>query len=57
MNIQKEYYNMKKSFYEKFQTVTACPCWVELRLNKPLGILDAALKELQPLEKGIESMT
>jgi hypothetical protein len=38
------------------QTVTACPCWVELRLNKPLGILDAALKKLQPQGK-IESMT
>lgn len=28
------------------QTVTACPCWVELRLNKPLGVLDAALKTI-----------
>lgn len=38
------------------QTVTACPCWVELRLNKPLGILDAALKELTPRDN-MSSMT
>ena len=29
------------------QLITMCPCWVELRLNQPLGLLDAALKELQ----------
>lgn len=33
------------------QTVTACPCWVELRLNNPLGLLDVALKELQPVDR------
>ena len=29
------------------QHITMCPCWVELRLNQPLGLLDAALKEVQ----------
>jgi len=33
------------------QTVTACPCWVEFRLNEPLGLLDAALQELKPVDK------
>lgn len=32
------------------QLITMCPCWVELRLNQPLGLLDAALKELQPVD-------
>ena len=31
------------------QLITMCPCWVELRLNQPLGLLDAALKELQEI--------
>jgi hypothetical protein len=37
-------------------TITACPCWVELQLNKQLGLLDAALQHLAPRDV-MNSMT
>ena len=29
------------------QTVSQCPCWIEISLNEPLAWLDAALRELK----------
>lgn len=31
-------------------TVSQCPCWIEISLNEPLAWLDAALRELKPID-------
>lgn len=54
-------YSRAVSYFEMFlhfillfkiiQTVSQCPCWIEISLNEPLAWLDAALRELKEPSK------
>ena len=38
--------NFFSTFLNFFQKLYECPCWVEISLSDPLGMLDAGLREL-----------